>query len=185
MATDLRPPAEIPTTHLLLSAACKAHVASLFHNYTGDSHTARYLTRLPHSSASQTDAMIGRYGENNWLNSERFAWSIIDRSSGEAIGLFLLFVIGEDAEIHYGLGSAFWGRGWATEAGLAVMEWVRERSQLTTVHTTCAVANLASCRVLEKIGLVREAGALAAVIRAGDGKTFDAWSYVWEREGHR
>lgn len=46
-----------------------------------------------------------------------------------------------------------WGRGYATEATKAIMEWGRVKFGLTKFAATCDVKNDASRRVLEKCGL--------------------------------
>ncbi|QRM32702.1 GNAT family N-acetyltransferase (plasmid) [Microvirga sp. VF16] len=53
-----------------------------------------------------------------------------------AIGPYLMFIESNAAEIHYGIGPSYWGRGFATEAGKAVMDWVAHDSLLSEV-TTC------------------------------------------------
>ncbi|MGV1862800.1 GNAT family N-acetyltransferase [Agrobacterium rhizogenes] len=175
------PPIEFSTDRLLLRAARAEHAAGVFMEYTGNSKASRFLTRGPHPAQSRTEAVINAWGESNWTNSDRFVWSIIDRSSHRPIGLFLMFMEGDSAEIHYGLGPAFWGKGLATEAGLAVMRWVSEQSHLSSVHTTCAVAHDASRRVLEKIGLLRDQFVPEALLMKATDAKLDGWSYVWRR----
>lgn len=51
------------------------------------------------------------------------------------------------------LNKHYWGRGYATEASKAIMEWGRVQFGLTRFRATCDVKNEASRRVLENCGL--------------------------------
>ena len=56
------------------------------------------------------------------------------------------------AEIGYGLLTDFHGRGYATEAVLAVLAWAFRQPELSAVEAEAAAYNAASLRVLEKCG---------------------------------
>jgi [ribosomal protein S5]-alanine N-acetyltransferase len=177
------PPPRMLTARLLLRAARVEDAAMVFEQYTGDIQAARFLPRGPHPSQTTTEAVIRAWGETNWKDSSRFIWTIVDRLTDRPIGLFLLFIRGDvGAEIHYGLAPAVWGRGLATEAGLAVMQWVYEQSHFCEVRTMCAADHQASCRVLEKIGLVRDQFIEGALPMRATGERIDGWSYIWRRD---
>ncbi|MBB3611221.1 GNAT family N-acetyltransferase [Rhizobium sp. BK602] len=164
-----------------MRAGRREDAQSLFTEYTGRSDAARYLQRGAHSSQARTEAVIETWGEANWLRGDRFVWSILRRSDEKAIGLFLMFIDGNSAEIHYGLGPAFWGQGLATEAGVAVMDWVMHLSGLTEISTCCATDHIASLRVLEKIGLRRVRLLPDELLLTSIGIRTDAWLYRWKR----
>jgi [ribosomal protein S5]-alanine N-acetyltransferase len=153
----------------------------LFSEYTGRLDASRYLQRGAHPSQARTEAVIAAWGESNWRQSDRFAWTILRLEDEKPIGLFLLFLDGDSAEIHYGLGPSFWGQGLLTEAGLAVMDWVMQHSSLTEVSTCCAADHMASLRVLEKIGLSRIRLLRDELLLASTGARVDAWQYSWKR----
>ena len=60
---------------------------------------------------------------------------------------------GPKVEILYGISPPEWGRGFATEVALAVLRYGFERAGLTRVLGVADAGNLASRRVLEKIGM--------------------------------
>ena len=171
----------LETPRLVLRAGIRAHASSLFEAYTGRNDAARYLQRSAHPSQTRTEAVIDAWGEANWLTGNRSVWSILRRLDEKPIGLFLMFIEGSCAEIHYGLGSEFWGQGLATEAGIAAMNWVTEQSSLSEVSTSCAVAHVASLRVLAKIGLRRIRLLPDELLLASSGVRVDAWLYSWKR----
>ncbi len=57
------------------------------------------------------------------------------------------------AELGYWIGKPFWGRGWATEAATAVVSFGFRVLGLNRIHASHYSGNLASQRVLEKIGM--------------------------------
>jgi RimJ/RimL family protein N-acetyltransferase len=77
-----------------------------------------------------------------------------------------------------------WGHGYATEAAHAALEWIKSLTQVNLIQATTDVDNLASARVLEKLGMVREA-VLSQWARRPNlpGRPLrDALLYVWRRE---
>ena len=56
-------------------------------------------------------------------------------------------------EIGYGIGSAWWGRGYATEAARAFIAYLFETKELRTVCASFFTGNDASRRVMEKCGM--------------------------------
>lgn len=61
------------------------------------------------------------------------------------------------ADTGFELSPAHWGRGYATEAARALVGWAFDEWGLERVHAHCVAANTASARVLEKVGMRREA----------------------------
>ncbi|UTW58362.1 GNAT family N-acetyltransferase [Kordiimonas sp. SCSIO 12603] len=58
-------------------------------------------------------------------------------------------------EIGYFIGRDFWGKGYATEAGKALINLVREQGHAGIIYGTVAKDNPASMRVLEKLGFIQ------------------------------
>jgi RimJ/RimL family protein N-acetyltransferase len=61
----------------------------------------------------------------------------------------------EEVEVDYILGRAFWGRGFATEAARASLRYGFEELELERVIGISHIENIASQRVLEKLGMAR------------------------------
>lgn len=59
-------------------------------------------------------------------------------------------------EIWYKLNPSFWNKGYATEAVKALLEFGFQELKLHRIEAGCAIGNLGSVRVLEKIGMKRE-----------------------------
>jgi RimJ/RimL family protein N-acetyltransferase len=55
------------------------------------------------------------------------------------------------------LNRKYWGQGFATEAARALVTWLSGLGPIRRVWATCDAENIASVRVLEKVGLSQEA----------------------------
>jgi RimJ/RimL family protein N-acetyltransferase len=60
------------------------------------------------------------------------------------------------ASLGYCLGEAAWGHGYATEAARSVLQWAFDTLDLNRVQAEADTRNVASARVLEKLGFVLE-----------------------------
>ena len=84
-------------------------------------------------------------------------WCISNRSTGDFLGLVLLLYTGDHTEVEFGyrLLPKFWGQGYATEAGRAVVNHAFGDLDLTALCAIIHPDNLASSAVAEKLGFVR------------------------------
>lgn len=82
-------------------------------------------------------------------------------------------VANDEAEIGYWLGRPFWGKGLATEAARALIDYGFETLRLQAIHATCHVMNAASRNVLEKCGLHYVTSGLGAAPARGGAVPID------------
>lgn len=71
-------------------------------------------------------------------------------------GLHDISDVHKHGELGYALGRDYWGKGYASEAAGAVVDFAFETLGLERVHAAYFTRNPASGRVLEKVGFVRE-----------------------------
>jgi ribosomal-protein-alanine N-acetyltransferase len=88
--------------------------------------------------------------------------AIVEASTGRWLGFVELSLVGprkgsrdDDVEIGYFVEPARWGEGIATEAAFAVRDEAFDRCGLEELIGRCRVENLASSRVLAKVGFRR------------------------------
>jgi len=62
----------------------------------------------------------------------------------------------QHAELGYWLGVPYWGQGYATEAARAMIKYGFETLGLHRIYASYVPTNVASGRVLQKIGMLRE-----------------------------
>ncbi len=68
-------------------------------------------------------------------------------------------------EIGFHIISAYRRKGYASEAAIGVMEFVREKHGFIKLYSYCEEANLASLAVMRKIGMKREKAYISSGIR--------------------
>ena len=76
------------------------------------------------------------------------------KETGRLIGILSYFGEKEDScEIGYGIGSAYWNRGYATEAVGRFLEYLFREKGMRTVYASFFTGNEASRRIMEKCGM--------------------------------
>ena len=106
-----------------------------------------------------------------WLRQQPSptVWAIeVDGAAAGGIGLELHSDVERvSAEVGYWLGETYWGRGIATEALKAVTGEAFHRFELTRIYAVPFADHIASVRVLEKAGYVKEGHLRQSAIKAG------------------
>ena len=93
------------------------------------------------------------------LPRKSYCWKISLRESKDFIGLAGMFLSQDKfrlGEIYYKILPDHWGRGYATEVSRALIKTGFEKMNLHKIEAGVATGNVASIRVLEKSGMVRE-----------------------------
>ncbi|MEP0905121.1 GNAT family N-acetyltransferase [Leptolyngbya subtilissima ST-M1] len=152
-------PAEQPilcTSRLVLRPFALADVAAVV-ALAGDRAVAEYTLSIPHPY-SEADA-------EEWINQRPAAWTekkainyAITLPDGDlcgsvGLGLYPTYNM---AELGYWIGKPYWGQGYATEAGAAVVDFGFSTLGLNRINAIRFGDNLASGRVLEKLGMAQE-----------------------------
>jgi ribosomal-protein-alanine N-acetyltransferase len=138
-------------------------------------NVSRFMTdRFPHPYT--VDDAKWWIAQNAGPNATNFAIVV----NGEIIG-GAGFAIGEyekscSAEIGYWLGEAYWGRGYASAALRTLTEYAFAKHRLRRLAAVVYAPNIASTRVLEKCGYVREAVMRNAVVKRGN--LYDVFLYA-------
>ena len=146
---------ELPllTPRLALRAFTPADVPAA-HAIYSDPEVMRHVGAGPVASLAETASMLRSYADHQALHGFSF-WALLERASGALIGDAGLYRAGSEVELGYTLGRAWWGRGYATEAAAACLDAAFGPLALDDVIALVEPANVASIRVLEKLGLRR------------------------------
>ena len=170
-------PPIMESDRLVLRRPTEADAPAVFEAYARDPAVSRYLTWTPHREVEGTRGYL-RQCEVGWQRGTLLTWLITMREDGRVIGAIDMRFEGHRAEMGYVLARAAWGRGYATEAARAMMRWARTLPELNRVWAVCDVDNPASARVLEKIGMTREARLRAWAFLPAFGRPRDVWCYA-------
>ncbi|WP_353250283.1 GNAT family N-acetyltransferase [Salinisphaera sp. T31B1] len=110
----------------------------------------RHETRLD-SQTFIEDVMAG------WSDGDDYCWGVVLRDTDALIGAIGCQFDEQGMHMGYVLARPWWGQGLATEAARTVFEAGRSIDDIYRFDATCDTENLASARVLEKIGMRCEA----------------------------
>lgn len=91
-----------------------------------------------------------------WESGSEYYWVITLLDEDRAIGGISCQIDRHAAEFGYLVNRHYWGNGIATQASQAIVQWAFSLPTISRVWATCDFENLASIRVLEKVGLLRE-----------------------------
>ncbi|MDF5729806.1 MAG: GNAT family protein [Rhizonema sp. PD38] len=85
-------------------------------------------------------------------------FAIVIRDQAVLCGVILLKITAThaNAELGYWIGTPYWGQGYCTEAAISIMEYGFLELELNRIYATHFKRNLASGRVLQKIGMKYE-----------------------------
>ena len=128
------------------------------HAYSADPRVTRYLFFGPRDEDSTADYLDGLLASQLERPRTRFELAVEGIASGRVIGACdLSFIERNVVDLGYMLGIENWGKGYATEIALALVDAAFFDLRADRVISTVDVNNGASIRVLEKIGMRWEA----------------------------
>jgi RimJ/RimL family protein N-acetyltransferase len=142
----------IRTERLTIRAFTIEDVPAIHAALYGDA-TAMHFIGGPHS-VQRTRQGIAGYIEQQRRAGYSF-WAVTETASGAVIGeagLYPMNGVGPDIELGYALGTPWWGRGYATEAGGAILRAAFDELGVARVAAVAKRENTASLHVLEKLG---------------------------------
>ena len=170
------PTPTLRTTRLRLRPFTNADVDALFALHSS-AHVLRYWDAPPWRERARAERFVAacaRMAEDG--SGARLA---IDRVADNAFigwcGLTRWNPDFRSASMGYCLDDAAWGHGYATEAGRGLLEWAFDTLDLNRVQAETDTRNVASARVLEKLGFVREGTLREDCIV--NGEVSDSWVY--------
>ncbi|HWA18481.1 MAG TPA: GNAT family protein [Devosia sp.] len=150
----------LETQRLRLRPFNRGDVDAVF-AYRSRSDVAEYLFDLPMSHDEVTEAVRGRTAQIAFMNEgDKILLAVERRDDGRLIGEVSLIwrsAADRQGEIGYILNPEAQGQGFATEAGHALLQFAFEGAELHRVYARCDARNVASWRVMERLGMRREA----------------------------
>jgi len=151
MSLDILP--DIPslqTSRLLLREVNSDDAFDIF-EFASDRQVTKYTFWNTHRSIEDTGKFI------SFLKSfDIIAWAIVLKETEQVIGYCFFHSLERDhkkAEISFGISREHWDQGYATEAVREVLSYGFTKVGLRRIEGTCMLENLASSRVMEKLGM--------------------------------
>lgn len=145
------------TTERLVLRGCTPADGPAIRRLAGAREVAYNTLLIPHPyPEGEAERWIATHEEQKAKGNHLFAIALGD--GGDLIGTIGLHANGQHdhGEIGYWIGVPYWGKGFATEAAAAVVQYGFDTLGLHRIFASCFSRNPASGRVLQKIGMRHE-----------------------------
>ena len=166
MADDFQGPAPALETARLSLGPLRSEDAENVFAFGSDAEVTRYVFWPRHTTVENSRGFVA------WLNGVKFlTWAVRQRGQSQVVGIVFLHSLNarhQKAELSFHMARSCWGQGFATEAATAVLRHALGPMKLHRIEGTCMVPNVASARVLAKLGLIQEGLSRQSHQRAGE-----------------
>ncbi len=144
-----------------------------------DIEIARMVTSMPHPY-TRKDAMewVTKHDAGRAAGTD-FPFAISLKGEGLVGAIGLHKKDGPEFELGYWIGKPYWGRGIASEAAKAVMQWASQKQGITEIVACYFEDNPASGRVLGKIGF-SHTGTEGSCHSIGRGEKARSLNMIWQ-----
>jgi len=143
--------------------------AESIYEYASDPEISRYTTWDAHASLDVSRGYL-QYVLDGYSRGRSFTWAIIHKDMSAFIGAISLEhwnAEDESLELGYVLKRDQWGQGFVTEAVSVVLDFAFGVANAKRVFARCVQCNLASERVMQKVGMVPVGGPTLSVCKPG------------------
>ena len=151
----MKPPETIETYRLRLRIPRLNDAEDVFRKYAQDPAVTKYVMWTPHENIMVTRDFVRRCVQC-WEGETAFPWVIELKTNRELVGMIELRMEKHRADMGYVIARQYWGNGYATEALKSIVDWVLTQANIFRVWAVCDIENIASARVMEKVGMQRE-----------------------------
>lgn len=148
-------PMELVTPRLLLREFRNADQPAV-HAYASDPEVTRYTDGGPNSPAATAAFLAETERDAAAQPRTEYTLAVTDRVDDVVIGAVHLSLTSQThqrGDMGYVLGRPRWGQGYATEAATAILRFGFDQVGLHKIAASCDPGNLASARLLSKIGM--------------------------------
>lgn len=151
-------PPKIETKRLELREIRLSDQDAIF-EYGKKPHISKYTLWEPHESVQDSIDFIEKYAFSNYEQGVPEPFAITLKGEGKLIGCVGCFWVStknKSMELAYVLNDEYWGQGIILEAADAVIEYCFEHFDIERIQCRCKSENLASERVMQKLGMTYE-----------------------------
>lgn len=120
--------------------------------WSGDARVNKYLL---HNVLEKPEDMIPWLEGLDQSSKDSYITILHEKTDGHAVGIVGFFRDPETDIWSFAYNIRFddWGKGYATEAARAIMDFVREKHGAHIFEAECAAENIASAKVMQHLGL--------------------------------
>lgn len=177
----------LDTQRLYLRRFKVSDATMVYNNWSSDDEVTQFVAWPTHQSVKMTRRILANW-EVAYQSLNTYQWAIVERQSDEVIGSISLFQFDRrghrhNCEMGYCLSKKYWNKGLMTEAAKTVLQFAFEQIGVDCVIAKHDVRNLASGRVMQKIGMTHDKLVRRAVLN-GRREWVDCETYVIFKENY-
>ncbi len=151
----LHPPEKFETERLIIRKIRKSDANDIFHKYAKYPNATKYISWPTHKSIEDTYKFLET--KSDWGADNDFTYIIVHKHTGEFIGSIGFVDEGGRVFIGYVIAEEQWGNGYTTEAARKILAWLQQQEGIFRIWALSDAENIGSIRILEKIGMIKEA----------------------------
>jgi len=153
---SMKEPFIICTKRLSLRPFMLSDLFSL-HEYASDIENSKYMLHLPNATIAQTQNFLQRVVDE-WEKDLPGFYEFAVLLNGKHVGAVSVHLddFRQEGEMGWVMNKLYQGNGYATEAATAVCAFAKNELKVKKLVAHCDYRNEASCKVMQKIGLVLE-----------------------------
>lgn len=176
-------PPVIESNRLILRPITISDAPAIF-EYASNPKVSRYVPWSVHRTLADSEAFVRDYILANYEKQIPEPWGATIKTLGDKIvgtaGCMWASKPWKTMELGGISAEPMWGNGYAYEASRAVIDYVYQNYDVNRIYAKCHLENLASARVMEKLGMQCEGIMRACVFK--EGKFMDMYCYSVLRE---
>lgn len=181
MNLDWKPPT-LESDRLILRPVTEEDATAVF-LYASNPNLTRYTLFETHQSIEQSRWFVGSYAHSRYTAKEPDPLGIVIKEDpvGMIVGALGAFWVSQPngtMEMGYSIAEPFWGRGYIPEACKALIDYVFAEYAVERLQSRVFVENVASERVLEKLGFRKEGVLRSFVFRRNQWWDIAMWSIL-------
>lgn len=146
-------PIEISTERLLLKPLGSEYVQTV-NSYAMDLENTKYMCRLPNKNLEETADFLKNI-DTEWKKEQPEFYEFAMLYENEHIGAVSIYFENGMGELGWIVNKKHWGKGFAYEAAKALIKYFKDNMGTTHFIAHCDTENIASYRVMEKLGMVK------------------------------
>ena len=169
---------QIETERLILRKIEPKDYVVAYKEWCSDPEQVKYTIHGIHKSEEVTKNLYDKWIEE-YNDEKTFRWMIVLKDNNEQIGTIDINNTWSKygcVEPGYVIAKKHWGKGYATEACYAVMDYLFNECDVETIYSQFMEDNIASGKVMQKCGMTKE-GQLRNRCEDKSGKKQDLLSY--------
>lgn len=162
---------EIVTERLTLMPLGTEHFQTA-KEYSMDYENTKYMCRLPHETGEETMHFLTCV-DAEWKKEKPEYYEFAIFYEGKHIGVVSIYFENGAGELGWILNKKYWGNGFAYEAAKAMIEYFAVNMGTSHFVAHCDAENIASYKIMEKLGMRKIGGQSKRRNRAASQDSFE------------